>query len=169
VIVQVEDDGYSTEQSTAQRMWEAFKARAGWQKPGTLILIRHGESKLNYSKTFTGWIDTDLSERGYREIEHAARLLLEQGYEIDVTYTSRLKRAIRSSWVLMRELNQIYLPMYKSWRLNERMYGALEGLSKPGLAQELGEHVVQNWRAGLTARPPPITPDHPHWHHNEKK
>lgn len=132
-------------------------------------MIRHGESQLNYNKTFTGWIDADLNERGVREVEHAARLLLERGYEVDVTYTSRLKRAIRSSWILMMELSQIYRPVYKSWRLNERMYGALEGMSKPGLAEELGEDLVQSFRTGLIARPPPMAPDHPHWHHGEKK
>ncbi len=132
-------------------------------------MIRHGESELNYNKTFTGWVDADLNDRGVREVEHAARLLLERGYEVDVTYTSRLKRAIRSSWILMTELSQIYRPVYKSWRLNERMYGALEGLSKPGLAQELGEEMVQSFRTGLTARPPPMDPSHPHWHHGEKK
>lgn len=83
----------------------------------TLIMIRHGESQLNYNRTFTGWVDADLNERGVREVEHAARLLLERGYEVDVTYTSRLKRAIRSSWILMTELHQIYRPVYKSWRL----------------------------------------------------
>jgi len=140
-----------------------------WRQPGTLIMIRHGESLLNVNKTFTGWIDADLNERGRREVEHAARLLMERGLEVDVIYTSRLKRAIRSSWILMRELNQIYRPVYKSWRLNERMYGALEGLSKPGVAQELGEHVVQAYRTGLIARPPPMQPGHPFWHASERK
>lgn len=81
------------------------------------------------------WVDVDLSPRGRTEIEHAARLLLERGYTIDICYTSMLKRAIRSSWIILTEINQIYRPMVKSWRLNERMYGALEGVYKPGLAQ----------------------------------
>ena len=92
--------------------------------------MRHGESLWNQNKTFTGWADPNLSERGVREVEHAARLLIEGGYKIDVAYTSRLKRAIRSTWILLSEMNLIYLPVFKSWRLNERMYGALTGLSK---------------------------------------
>ena len=111
--------------------------------PGTLILVRHGESQWNREKKFTGWCDVDLTPQGKREIEHAARLLLERGYTVDVTYTSLLKRAIRSAWILNREIHQIYRPVVKSWRLNERMYGALEGCVKPALAMELGEEVVQ--------------------------
>jgi 2,3-bisphosphoglycerate-dependent phosphoglycerate mutase len=114
-------------------------------------------------------VDADLTDQGKREIEHAARLMLERGYSIDVTYTSMLKRAIRSSWIIMKELNQVYRPCIKSWRLNERMYGALEGICKPELARELGEHVVQEWRAGLLDRPPPMAPTHIHWHKNERK
>lgn len=80
-----------------------------------------GESDWNQKKLFTGWVDVDLNERGIREIEHASRLLLERGYTIDIAYTSMLKRAIRSSWIILNEINQIYRPAIKSWRLNERM------------------------------------------------
>ena len=97
------------------------------------------------------------------QVEHASRLLLERGYTIDVAYTSRLKRAIRSTWILLQELNLIHLPVYKSWRLNERMYGALEGLSKPVMAMIEGESLVQQWRSGLDIRPPPMTRDDPRW------
>lgn len=90
-------------------------------EPGTLILVRHGESEWNHNKTFTGWADPDLTEQGKREVEHAARLLMEGGYKIDVVFTSRLKRAIRSVWILLQEFNEVYLPVFKSWRLNERM------------------------------------------------
>ena len=122
------------------------------QEPGTLILIRHGESTWNANKTFTGWSDyADLSERGCREVEHAARLLLEGGYDIDVVFTSRLQRAIRSVWIILQELNQVYLPVFKSWRLNERMYGALTGLSKIDTAEQLGHDIVQSWRNSLHA------------------
>lgn len=114
-------------------------------EPGTLILVRHGESKWNANKTFTGWADPDLSETGHREVAHAARLLLEGGYEIDVVFTSRLTRAIRSTWILLQELNEVYLPVFKSWRLNERMYGALTGLSKTQTAEKLGAKLVQKW------------------------
>ena len=127
-------------------------------EPGTLILVRHGESLWNANKTFTGWANPDLSPQGYREVEHAARLLLEGGYKVDVVFTSRLKRAIRSSWLLLRELNEVYLPVFKSWRLNERMYGALTGLSKTETAERLGPKLVQEWRGSLKSRPPPLSP-----------
>mmetsp|Transcript_6883 Transcript_6883/g.15713 ORF Transcript_6883/g.15713 Transcript_6883/m.15713 type:complete len:916 (-) Transcript_6883:103-2850(-) len=127
-------------------------------EPGTLILVRHGESLWNANKTFTGWADPDLSPQGYREVEHAARLLVEGGYNVDIVFTSRLKRAIRSSWILLRELNEVYLPVFKSWRLNERMYGALTGLSKTETAERLGAELVQEWRGSLLSRPPALTP-----------
>lgn len=85
--------------------------------------MRHGESLWNANKTFTGWADPDLSPQGFREVEHAARLLLEGGYQIDLIFTSRLQRAIRSTWVILQEMNMQYMPVFKSWRLNERMYG----------------------------------------------
>lgn len=172
----IEDDGYSTRfgSKVRSKFRSSLKATIkrifrGKPKPGTLILVRHGETVYNYNSTFTGWIDVDLSQNGRREMEHAGRLLLERGYTIDVTYTSRLKRAIRSSWILLQELNQVYRPVYKSYRLNERMYGAFEGLSKPLLAQGLGKDAVQSYRQDLDRRPPPMTSTHPHWHKNDKK
>jgi 2,3-bisphosphoglycerate-dependent phosphoglycerate mutase len=137
--------------------------------PGTLILVRHGETEWNRRELFTGWVDVDLSQRGVVEIEHAARLLMERGYTVDITYTSMLKRAIRSSWIILNEINQIYRPVIKSWRLNERMYGALEGHSKPGLAKVFGKEIVQKWRAGLLDRPPEMNEDHLYWHGREMK
>jgi 2,3-bisphosphoglycerate-dependent phosphoglycerate mutase len=125
---------------------------------GKLILIRHGESEWNKNKTFTGWADPDLSQQGYREVEYAARLLLEGGYTIDVVFTSRLQRAIRSTWILLGEINQLFLPVFKSWRLNERNYGALTGLCKMETAQKLGVQLVQSWRGSLKSRPPPLDP-----------
>lgn len=97
-------------------------------EPGTLILVRHGESLWNKNKTFTGWADPDLTDQGRREVEHAARLLMEGGYKIDVVFTSRLKRAIRSVWIILQEMNKVYLPVFKSWRLNE-VSGDLESAS----------------------------------------
>ena len=90
----------------------------------TIIFVRHGESTWNRNATFTGWTDVDLSERGEREVEHASRLLLEAGISVDVCYTSRLRRAIRSSWILLKGLDAVYRPVFKSWRLNERHYGS---------------------------------------------
>jgi len=137
--------------------------------PGTLILVRHGESVWNYNKTFTGWADPDLSERGEREVEHAARLLLEGGYDIDVVFTSRLTRAIRSTWIILQELNKVYIPVFKSWRLNERMYGALTGLSKTETAAQLGAELVQEWRGSLRSRPPSLKPTDKHWPGRDRK
>jgi len=139
------------------------------KEPGTLILLRHGESLWNYNKTFTGWADPDLSERGLREAEHAARLLLESGYEIDIVFTSRLKRAIRTLWIILQELNKVYIPVFKSWRLNERMYGALTGLSKTKAAAELGTELVQEWRGSLRTRPPALKTSDPYWPGRDNK
>ena len=141
----------------------------GKKQPGSLILIKSGEHSWNFNGTFTGWCDVDLTDRGQREMEYAGRLLLERGYVIDVSYTSKLKRAIRSIWIVLRELNQIYRPVYKTYLLNERMYGALEGMSIPALAQQVGKDVVINYNTNLYARPPPMTVDHPYWHGLENK
>ena len=151
------------------RLLQRKKQSGKTKKPGALILVRHGESLWNANSTFTGWADPDLSRRGERENEHAARLLLAAGYKIDIAYTSRLTRAIMSTWIILRELDQIYRPVFKSWRLNERFYGALTGLSKPGLAIELGEDRVQNWRHGLRDRPPPMSPNHSYWPGRERR
>jgi 2,3-bisphosphoglycerate-dependent phosphoglycerate mutase len=145
-------------------------SRGATKEPGTLILVRHGESTWNRNKTFTGWSDdADLTDQGTREMEHAARLLMEQGYEIDIVFTSRLKRAIRSTWILLQELNEIHLPVLKSWRINERHYGSLTGLSKTQTAERLGADLVQEWRGSLRSRPPPMTEDHPYYPGRERK
>ena len=102
-------------------------------------------------------------------MEYAARLLLEGGYVIDMVFTSRLKRAIRSVWVLLQELNEVYLPVFKSWRLNERMYGALTGLSKSETAEQLGSELVQEWRGSLRTRPPALTPGDRFWPGKERR
>lgn len=168
-VSQVEDDGYSISRSGSWLHLFSKAVSLPLQQPGTLILVRHGESSWNFNKTFTGWCDVDISDLGKREVEHAARLLLERGYKVDVVYTSRLKRAIRSVWIILKELNKVHLPVFKSWRLNERMYGALEGLSKPQLALELGEQRVIEWRSGLYARPPPMDPSDRFFHGKERK
>lgn len=172
-VSQIEDDGYTLSQGKRSFVVNILKSKLRFvlpkKNPGTLILIRHGETTLNYNKTYTGWMDPDLNDRGILEIEHAARLLLERGYIVDTVYTSRLKRAIRSSWIILQEINQIFRPVFKSWRLNERMYGALEGTSKLESAKIMGESTVQDFRIGLTGRPPEMSPNHPQWHGNERK
>jgi len=143
--------------------------RSRRKQPGTLILVRHGESQWNANYTFTGWADPDLSDLGRREVKRASRLLLEQGYKVDIAYTSLLKRAISTTWILLRELGIVYLPVVKDHRLNERMYGALTGESKPETALKYGESVVQDWRRSLRVRPPPLDENHPYYPGRERK
>jgi 2,3-bisphosphoglycerate-dependent phosphoglycerate mutase len=171
VLEKDDDDGYSEMVREDKRKralsWLRPLKTALFPKPplepGTLILVRHGETTWNANKTFTGWADPGLSERGIREVEHAARLLLEGGYEIDLIFCSRLKRAILSTWIILQEMNQVYKPVFKSWRLNERMYGALTGLGKLSTAEELGTELVQEWRGSLRTRPPAVTVNDPYW------
>ena len=138
-------------------------------KPGSLILLRCGESSWTKTGRFTGWADPDIIQPGILEMEHAARLLLSEGYEPDIIYTSRLTRAVKSTWTVLNELNAPYLPVYKSWRLNERNYGALTGLKKMDAAKELGVEVVQAWRNSLKARPPPMKRDDPYYPGNDRR
>lgn len=138
--------------------------------PGRLILIRHGESEMNSNSTFTGWIDCDITEIGKKEMEHATRLLLESGYiDIDVVYCSMLKRCIKSTWILLKVLKQVYRPVIKSWRLNQRMYGSLEGLTYDQLSLDLGPEKVKEYRKSLYATPPPMLPSHPFSHFNKRQ
>lgn len=125
-------------------------------KPGKLILLRCGESTFNANGTFTGWLDPDLTPRGVQQSQHAAAVLQAEGFDPDVVYTSRLKRAIKSTWVILEELQALYLPVYKTFRLNQRMYGALQGLSKEATAAQVGINAVNAWRNSLKARPPPL-------------
>lgn len=135
--------------------------------PGTLILVRNGQSDAK--TTFCGWNDPDISEKGLREVQHAGRLLREAGYDPDVVFTSRLKRAIHSTWAILREMDNIYLPVFKSWRLNGRHYGSLTGLSKPEVAETFGADLVQQWRTDPYATPPPMDPTDPFWSANDRK
>jgi 2,3-bisphosphoglycerate-dependent phosphoglycerate mutase len=127
----------------------------------TLVLLRHGESTWNKENRFTGWTDVDLSERGQQEARDAGRLLKEGGYAFDLAYTSVLKRAIRTLWIALDELDQMWLPVIGSWRLNERHYGALQGLNKAETAAKHGEAQVKIWRRSYDIPPPPLSPDDP--------
>lgn len=138
-------------------------------KRGALILLRCGQSEFNVNQTFTGWMDPDLTEEGVRECEHAARLLLAEGYEPDVVYTSRLTRAVKSVWTLLEGLDALYTPVFKSYRLNQRCYGSLEGLSKKDTAKEFGQDVVNAWRNSLKARPPPVKETDPNYHGHDRR
>jgi 2,3-bisphosphoglycerate-dependent phosphoglycerate mutase len=126
-----------------------------------LVLLRHGESTWNQENRFTGWTDVDLSERGRAEAKEAGRLLLEGRYEFDVAYTSVLKRAIRTLGIALDVLDRLWIPVVKHWRLNERHYGALQGLNKAETAAKHGEAQTKIWRRSYDIPPPPLTPDDP--------
>jgi 2,3-bisphosphoglycerate-dependent phosphoglycerate mutase len=122
----------------------------------TLVLLRHGESTWNRENRFTGWTDVDLTERGVAEARRAGRLLREEGLEFDVAYTSVLKRAIRTLWIALDELDQMWIPVHRSWRLNERHYGALQGLNKAETARKYGDQQVLMWRRSYDTPPPAL-------------
>ncbi|NIP46395.1 MAG: 2,3-bisphosphoglycerate-dependent phosphoglycerate mutase, partial [Gammaproteobacteria bacterium] len=124
-----------------------------------LVLLRHGESTWNRENRFTGWTDVDLTEQGIAEARRAGRDLKEQGFVFDVAYTSVLKRAIRTLWIVLDELDLMWIPVHRSWRLNERHYGALQGLNKAETAAEYGEQQVLLWRRSYDTPPPRLDED----------
>jgi 2,3-bisphosphoglycerate-dependent phosphoglycerate mutase len=121
-----------------------------------VVLLRHGESVWNEQNRFTGWTDVDLSERGRREAKAAGELLRREGFEFDVAFTSVLKRAIRTLWIALDELDRMWIPVHNSWRLNERHYGALQGLNKAETAQKFGDAQVKLWRRSYDVPPPAL-------------
>ena len=127
----------------------------------TLVLLRHGESTWNLENRFTGWTDVDLSPKGVQEAHEAARLLKEGGYDFDVAYTSLLKRAIRTLWIVLDDMDRMWLTVHRSWRLNERHYGALQGLNKAETAARYGDEQVLVWRRSYDTPPPPLTQEDP--------
>jgi 2,3-bisphosphoglycerate-dependent phosphoglycerate mutase len=129
----------------------------------TLVLLRHGQSAWNQENRFTGWVDVPLSPLGDEEAHAAGRRLRGAGFDFDIAYTSLLKRAIKTLWIVLEELDLMWLPVQRSWRLNERMYGALQGLNKSETAARHGEEQVQLWRRSYATAPPPLGPDHPYF------
>jgi 2,3-bisphosphoglycerate-dependent phosphoglycerate mutase len=125
----------------------------------TLVLLRHGESVWNKENRFTGWTDVDLSDKGRHEAASAGQLLKAGGYSFDRAYTSMLTRAIRTCWMALDELSELWIPVERSWRLNERHYGALQGLNKAETAAEHGEAQVKIWRRAYDIAPPPLSAD----------
>jgi len=121
-----------------------------------LVLLRHGESIWNKENRFTGWTDVDLSEKGIQEAKQAGKVLKKEGYSFDVAFTSVLKRAIRTLWIVQDEMNLMWIPVNISWRLNERYYGALQGLNKAEMAAKYGEEQVLKWRRSYDIRPPAL-------------
>ena len=126
-----------------------------------VVLLRHGESTWNNENRFTGWTDVDLSQRGRDEAREAGRLMLAEKFEFDVAYTSLLKRAIRTLWIALDELDMMWIPQHRSWRLNERHYGGLQGLNKGETAAKHGDAQVKIWRRSYDIPPPPLTPEDP--------
>ena len=126
-----------------------------------LVMMRHGESQWNLDNRFTGWTDVDLTDNGREEALRAGRLLKEEDYEFDLAYTSVLKRAIRTLWIALDAMDRMYLPVRSSWRLNERHYGALQGLNKAETAARFGEEQVLVWRRAYAVAPEPLELDDP--------
>ena len=135
----------------------------------TVVLLRHGESTWNKENRFTGWVDVDLSDKGVAEAHTAGRLLKDAGYTFDIGYSSLLKRAIRTLWIVQDELDLLWLPVQRSWRLNERHYGALQGLNKAETAAKHGEAQVKVWRRGYDTPPPPLALDDPTHPGNDRR
>ncbi len=134
-----------------------------------LVLIRHGESVWNKENRFTGWTDVGLTEQGEREARTAGTLLLAEGLGYDVAFTSVLKRAIKTLWLVMEEMDLMWVPVHRSWRLNERHYGALQGTNKSEATQRFGPEQVQLWRRSYDVPPPPVTPDDPRYPGNDPR
>jgi 2,3-bisphosphoglycerate-dependent phosphoglycerate mutase len=126
-----------------------------------LVLLRHGESTWNRENRFTGWTDVDLSDRGREEAREAGRLMVGEKYEFDVAYTSVLRRATRRLWIALDEMDQMWIPVHRSWRLNERHYGGLQGLNKAETAAKHGEAQVKIWRRSYDVPPPALQADDP--------
>ncbi len=124
----------------------------------TLVLLRHGESAWNRANRFTGWTDVDLTEAGRRQARTAGALLRDGGFEFDVAFTSVLKRAIRTLWIALDEMDRMWVPVHRDWRLNERHYGALQGLDKAETAARYGEDQVLKWRRSYDEPPPALDP-----------
>ena len=121
-----------------------------------VVLLRHGQSTWNMENKFTGWVDVDLSEKGIVEAKQAGKLLKTEGYTFDIAFTSLLKRAIRSLWIVLDELDLMWIPVVRNWRLNERHYGALQGLNKADTAAKYGDEQVQIWRRSYDIQPPAL-------------
>ena len=123
-----------------------------------IVLLRHGESVWNKENLFTGWTDVGLSEKGVQEAVDGGRVLRSEGYVFDVAFTSVLKRAIKTLWIALEEMDLMWIPVYNSWRLNERHYGALQGLNKVAMVDKFGASQVQLWRRSYDVRPPELEP-----------
>jgi len=134
-----------------------------------LVLLRHGESDWNRENRFTGWTDVDLSAAGIEEAHRGGQALREKGFTFDVAYTSLLKRAIRTLWIVLDEMDLMWIPVHRSWQLNERHYGALQGLNKAETAAKHGEQQVKVWRRSYDVPPPPLEPSDPRYPGHDRR
>ncbi len=135
----------------------------------TLVLLRHGQSEWNKENRFTGWHDVDLSAQGVEEAKAAGRLLREEGFDFDVAHTSVLKRAIRTLWLALDEMDRMWLPVHRAWRLNERHYGALQGLNKAETAAKHGDDQVLVWRRSYDVPPPALETSDERWPGHDRR
>ena len=134
-----------------------------------VVLLRHGESIWNKENRFTGWTDVGLSEKGVQEAKEAANMLKEGGFTFDIAYTSVLRRGIQTLWIVLDEMDLMWIPVHRSWRLNERHYGALQGKFKSKMAAEVGEEQVLIWRRSYDVPPPALKTSDPRYPGNEEK
>jgi 2,3-bisphosphoglycerate-dependent phosphoglycerate mutase len=134
-----------------------------------IVFLRHGESTWNRNGLFSGWTDVDLSKKGIEEAKEAAQVLINEGYTFDIAYTSVLKRAIRTLWIVLDKMDLMWIPVYRSWRLNERHYGALQGLNKAETAKKHGETQVLIWRRSYATPPPALSRDDDRFPGNDLK
>ncbi|GFR77114.1 2,3-bisphosphoglycerate-dependent phosphoglycerate mutase [Elysia marginata] len=138
-------------------------------KVHTVVLVRHGESEYNRDNIFTGWCDPDLTAKGQEEAKDAGKILQEYGFQFDVAYTSVLKRAIKTLYLIQEELDCLWIPVTKTWRLNERHYGKLQGKNKDETIKKYGREQVQLWRRSFKVCPPPLDEKDEHWSGNDKR
>ena len=134
-----------------------------------IVFIRHGQSEWNLENRFTGWTDVELSENGLIEARKAGRILKENNFSFDVAYSSVLKRSIRTLWIVLHEMDLMYIPVHKYWKFNERHYGALQGLNKEETAKKYGDEQVHIWRRSINTAPPALTEDDPRYAGKEEK
>ena len=134
-----------------------------------IVFIRHGQSEWNLENRFTGWTDVELSENGLIEARKAGRILKENNFTFDVAYSSVLKRSIRTLWIVLHEMDLMYIPVHKCWRFNERHYGGLQGLNKEETAKKYGDEQVHIWRRSINTAPPALTEDDPRYSGKEEK
>lgn len=155
--------GSQIEQRTSQVRKHATRASTSLAMKYTLVLVRHGESTWNKANLFTGWADVPLSEKGVEEATAGGKLLAEEGFTFDVAYTSTLKRAIKTLWIILEEMDLMYIPIVNTWRLNERHYGALQGLNKQETVDKYGKEQVLIWRRSYDIPPPELEKDNEHY------